>query len=268
MENINPTGMWGEVVLVTPELAAKWLAKMVKQRKIRPNRLSCYVNSRKNGEWALTHQGIAFDTDDVLIDGQNRLTMVIKTGMPTPMFVVRNVPKIGCRHIDENLPRTAVDALRMSGDGDFSTSELSVVRVILSYPSSEPGSSMFSKEEYLRRISKWSEHLAFANQHKGQSITRAVRALAARADAAGVDRDRLTLWCEILVSGMPIDPAHDSAAISYRNYLISQNKNGQFIEVEKYCKGQAALSYFLDRKPMSKVYGTDKDLFPVPAGME
>lgn len=45
-----------------------------------------------NGAWLLTHQGIAFDTDNILLDGQHRLAAVVKANMPVSMLVTTGVP--------------------------------------------------------------------------------------------------------------------------------------------------------------------------------
>mgnify|MGYP007089531077 CR=1 FL=1 len=35
-------------------------------------------------------------------------------------------------------------------------------------------------------------------------------------------------------------------------------------EVTRYQKGQTCLDAFLDRRPMTKVYGTEEDYYPLP----
>lgn len=65
-----------ELVSVTPSLAREWLNKNTKNRPIRPTHVETLRQSLMRGEHVTTHQGIAFDSDGELIDGQHRLTAI------------------------------------------------------------------------------------------------------------------------------------------------------------------------------------------------
>jgi hypothetical protein len=65
-----------ELVSVTPSLAREWLKKNTKNRAIRPSHVETLRQSFERGEQVTTHQGIAFDTDGILIDGQHRLSAI------------------------------------------------------------------------------------------------------------------------------------------------------------------------------------------------
>ena len=54
----------------------------------------------KNGEFTLTHQGIAFDEDGNLIDGQHRLHAIIKAGIAVKMEVSSGWPRSNILAID------------------------------------------------------------------------------------------------------------------------------------------------------------------------
>jgi hypothetical protein len=85
-----------EVVIVTPELAERWLQKNhPSNRPIAWQRVEAFANDMRAGAWILTHQGIAFDANGYLIDGQHRLHAVVQAGQdPTfrsvRMLVARN----------------------------------------------------------------------------------------------------------------------------------------------------------------------------------
>lgn len=271
---INPTGMYSKVILVTTEMAAAWLATMPagEQRNARMSRVRSYKKAREEGRWVLHHQGIAFDTDGRLRDGQHRLLMIVETGMPTVLYVTFNVPQGAFLHVDEQLPRSIRDAIKMAGGGDYTHSVTSVARVLTSYPRSEPG-QVTVKEAVVHTLLAWAEDLSFAEQHTGWvvGLTRGVRALVARAHAYLVGEEkkaRLSEWCAVLRTGIPVSKEfnRDTAAITYRNFLLSAGgRQGPQAEVEKYRKGQTALTAFIEGTPMTKCYGTEKDLFPIPA---
>lgn len=65
-----------ELVSVTPSLSREWLKKNTKNRAIRPSHVETLRQSFERGEQVTTHQGIAFDTEGILIDGQHRLTAI------------------------------------------------------------------------------------------------------------------------------------------------------------------------------------------------
>jgi hypothetical protein len=77
------------VMLVTPEIAQDWL-----ENRNLHNRRKSNVTARKysktiRGErWKCTHEGIAFDRDGFLIDGQHRLMAIVETGITVKMFVI------------------------------------------------------------------------------------------------------------------------------------------------------------------------------------
>lgn len=98
---------------VTPSLAREWLKFNTENRPFRRNVADGYKAAFQRGEYLATHQGVAFDVNGRLLDGQHRLTaisempddfvveMLVTTGLPTPAFKV----------IDQGLKRTHSDVL-------------------------------------------------------------------------------------------------------------------------------------------------------------
>lgn len=62
-----------ELVNVSPALAREWLKRNTKNRPLRPSHVETLRQAFARGEYVTTHQGIAFDLDDELVDGQHRL---------------------------------------------------------------------------------------------------------------------------------------------------------------------------------------------------
>lgn len=65
-----------ELVNVTPALAREWLKRNTKNRPLRPSHVETLRQAFARGEFVTTHQGIAFDMDDELVDGQHRLQAI------------------------------------------------------------------------------------------------------------------------------------------------------------------------------------------------
>lgn len=123
-----------EVKQVTPAMAEKWLKKNhPKNRKVSWNRVTSFANDMRDGKWELTHQGVCFDKEGFLIDGQHRLYAVIEAKTSVDMFVVHNSRGNIDQPIDHGFVRnlsfltgyppktlTAINVLRMLGLGSQS----------------------------------------------------------------------------------------------------------------------------------------------------
>lgn len=80
--------------IVTPEKAEKWLAECnTHNRRENEARSDRYANYIRKHQFATTHQGIAFDQDGVLLDGQNRLRAIIKAHTAVELLVVRGLDR-------------------------------------------------------------------------------------------------------------------------------------------------------------------------------
>lgn len=79
-------------VQVTPELAADWLKCNLKNRKLKARMLEGYTMDMKNGAWLCTHEGIAFDADGNLTDGQHRLLGVVQSKVSVLLLVSTGWP--------------------------------------------------------------------------------------------------------------------------------------------------------------------------------
>lgn len=77
-------------VKVTPEAADDWLKNRnhPKNRALSERVATKYARTMKEGRWLPTHQGLAFDEDGFLIDGQHRLRAIVLAGVPVEMFVI------------------------------------------------------------------------------------------------------------------------------------------------------------------------------------
>lgn len=104
------TKLTSEFIKVTPAMAIKWLGKNYENnRKSRDWHVDELSNAIQNDEWITTHQGIAFDTNGNLIDGQHRLQAIIAAEKAVTMLVVRNLTPASFGVIDAGMKRTLAD---------------------------------------------------------------------------------------------------------------------------------------------------------------
>jgi hypothetical protein len=111
---------------ITPAMAEKYLEKNFKNRSVKPKTVRTYANDMLAGNWHFTHQGIAFDENDHLIDGQHRLLAIVESGVTVKMLVTRGLPaeagkgenitKKTMDAIDQGVMRSVADQLRLTYD--------------------------------------------------------------------------------------------------------------------------------------------------------
>ena len=99
----NVRSQW---VDVTPVIAARWLKNNFGNRPLREDTVKAYARDMINGVWVPTHQGIAFNDEDALIDGQHRLSAIVLSGCTVRMMVT-----FGLSSQIENSKMTTMDAV-------------------------------------------------------------------------------------------------------------------------------------------------------------
>ena len=101
---------------VTPEKAREYLEHNVHNRSVRTREVAALAREIKRGEYVLTHQGIAFDVDGNLVDGQQRLLSVIMANTPIRILVTRGLSREAMAVIDRGESRSIKDVMEITGD--------------------------------------------------------------------------------------------------------------------------------------------------------
>lgn len=102
-----PLNYTSELVLVTPEMAQKWLNES--EYKLKPNlNLKRYIRDMRKGQWLITGEPISFNSKG-LFNGVTRLTAIIKSGIPQTMMVVRGLSYRAIFSTDQERNRTFGD---------------------------------------------------------------------------------------------------------------------------------------------------------------
>lgn len=112
-ENIN-NEIESMVVLVTPELASKWLDKNISNRNLRQRTINQYVDDMKNGKWSLVGDSITFDKNGILTNGQHRLYAIIKSNTSQYFNVMRGIEHN--MNMDRPAMRSVSDNIRLFTD--------------------------------------------------------------------------------------------------------------------------------------------------------
>ena len=103
------------VLTFTPEMAGAILATYnAENRGLKPHKIRPLIGDLRSGEWMLTGETIKFSKRR-LLDGQNRLTACMESGVPIKTHVVFGIDDNAFAIIDTGAPRTAGDVLVCAG---------------------------------------------------------------------------------------------------------------------------------------------------------
>jgi hypothetical protein len=104
-----------EVRFITPQLAELYLKKNVNNRDVNVRIVNYYADEMTRGQWKLTGQGISFDDNNNLLDGQHRLRAVIKSGISVQMLLIFGVDPSTFEVYDTGKIRSANDVFSIRG---------------------------------------------------------------------------------------------------------------------------------------------------------
>jgi hypothetical protein len=96
---------------IGPKTAAKYLENQSRNRPLHKPTVAKYAAAMLAGAWTLVHQGIAFDKEGKLFDGQHRMAAVVQSGKTIEFMVSRYVNT-------EDAPMAIVDSGRTRSAGD------------------------------------------------------------------------------------------------------------------------------------------------------
>lgn len=270
---VNGHSVYSEVVQITPEMAAAWLERNTRNRRVVIARVKFYAAQMKAGEWKFTHQGIAFDELGDLVDGQHRLWAVIESGVSVKMMVTRGMKRENMIAIDGGRPRSTRDAMILLGH-ECSARSIATARLMLgAYAYGRmPGSRfdcayMVSNEKLMFFHDAIKEALDFATP-----VTTSDKGLSHACVAAAIgcawfsqNREVLSEFKEQFASGV-IKSDADIAAVRLRTFMLTstRTRGGREARADLFVRACTAIRAYLSRKPITKLYAVYDAIFSIP----
>lgn len=102
---------------ITPDMAKGWLDAQHANRDLNRALVAQLARAIKENRWEVTHQGIAFDDQGILVDGQHRLQAILDTGIPVNMMCAFGVSRnTAIRAVDQGAKRTMAQLGAMRGE--------------------------------------------------------------------------------------------------------------------------------------------------------
>jgi hypothetical protein len=258
------------VVDITPELASRWLGDHNHHnRKLVDAHVDRLAREMKAGHWRLTHQGIAFSSRGLLLDGQHRLWAVVLSDTTVPMRVFFNEAPESLGSIDAVRARSNDEILSLGGEiGVVTKSELATLRAMLAGLGNYDRMLAGEEGKLLRRHRRavqFAHKVLPAARFRGVA-TAVTRGVLARAFYAA-DHRRLRHFADVLQSGVA-SCDEDQPITVLLKFLIDSacGRRGRPEVRERYAKTERALSAYLAGEQINRLYATSMELFPLPAG--
>ncbi len=273
------------VVDLSYDLAKDLLKKNhVNNRRPRGNRIDLYASDMAAGLWKLTHQPIAVDIFDKLVDGQQRCFARVEAEeladkrFEVPVVLATGVPAASMVGVDCGANRNIADASRVLGRPlPHNENTYSAVARRMYGGMKQP--LRVSIQVMLSFMRAHKDALEFSFQclcRQQRAITpSALRAVLARAYYRRQSRSRIREFAEIIRTGLVNNRETDEAAINFRNWLYDQlrtvktsahaGRNPTYV----YAMAETALQQFLNlEKPSTKILKpTKEELFPIVGGL-
>ena len=219
--------MYSKVEVITPELAKLYLEKNITNNRVVSHRnVDMFATAMRNGDWQLTSQGITFNENGELTDGQHRLMAIIKADKPVSMYVTYGEPNSSTIH-DRGKIRSLTDIVNMREDVDVKIKRdlVSIANALFNFatptgtgsnnvPDSAKIAFIIDNRPLLETVSSISK--SGANHPLGANAQ--VQAATFCALSCGVSEDSLTKFFAVFNSGFQ-DTASESAAIVARKFV-------------------------------------------------
>jgi hypothetical protein len=242
------------MIMVTPTMAAKWLEANVHNRKISQEVVDRYTREMKAGSWHLNHQGIAFNCEGTLIDGQHRLWAVIESGCTIPMLVMEGLPLESQLTIDCNFARDL--AARLSLTDKYGTVSKDAGAVLLRLVRGcKTGKKLGTTEEealYAKHHKAVEFALGVFPRKRNRVTTIAAKAVIARAFYSPYDNEEIARFAEIMVTG-EAKAKKDQSVLRMVESLQRGRKGGApFNTYETYDRVQRYLQAWLNGRTLGQ----------------
>lgn len=104
-----------EMTTITPPMASIMLQNNTENRKLDNRHVQFLADQILSGKWQNNGQTIVIADDGTLMDGQHRLSAIVKANKPTKLGLCTGAPKSAMSTIDNGKLRSTTDILTMNG---------------------------------------------------------------------------------------------------------------------------------------------------------
>lgn len=268
---------------ITPVIAEEYLKVNKKNRTVKTKAVEDYARRIQQGEFKTTHQGIAFDTDGELIDGQHRLLAVIVSGKPARMMVSRGVPKDTISAVDRGVTRSVRDVLSIGYDStkDNLTAKVLTNQKVISALSQlvacnyKRGAIKLGVKDIEHVFEEFSKEVVdiynniitkFGSKGRAPMISAAIAA-----ESHGVSIDALSKFFGVFFNDDVVgcDNYNVHAALNWRRQIDAARANRVSIDRKKlYLGTQNAIYHFVNNTDVQKIVALSSCRYDVESKLQ
>lgn len=106
------------ILLVTPEMASEWLRNNPRNRPLNLRVVDDYARTMTRREWVLNGEAVKISSDGTLLDGQHRLSAIVKSGIAVKMLVLFEMDPETQDTMDGGRRRTVGNVLAIHGESN------------------------------------------------------------------------------------------------------------------------------------------------------
>lgn len=277
--------MYTKKMLITPEMAERYLQTNQRNRNIKGYKVQKLEDDIKNGDWIVTHQGIAIDSNGKLIDGHHRLTAILKTGISCEMMVTFNA--VESEKIDIGASRTDRDSMFMANVIEKSSVEYNrITYPLIGYiidrslgANKSKAVSATAKHILYTKLKKYIDPVIEAtNASSGKGKTKSAAVLYAMCCAlkGGVSKETIKQWHKITATGDFYVEGNEEmtkvgrSVMLFKDYADGRMKRDSTEQKDTTVKkAESSIRHYAERNVITKLYGeiaypeitiTEKDL--------
>lgn len=246
-----------EIVTITPEMAKRWLDSKGRNRRLIRSSILSWSRIMKAGHWRLTHQGIAFDENGELVDGQHRLAAIVESGVSVTMMVTWGISReVMQSAVDRNKKRTAAHSFTIDGEIN-ANAKAAICRALYIIETPSVGYSDEVPYEALREmLEKYRGEIerscaAITGTHI--RIPSSIAGLPIVMERAGLG----TSWIDGVKSGIGLSAGDPRLLL--RNWLVGGKKvagTGASATVEFFGRGSSSADAWMGGESISKLHAS------------
>ncbi len=245
------------VEIVTPEKAALWTDEdtiNTHNRAIDSRRVMAYAHDMENDVWKFNNDGICFDVNGILLNGQHRLHACVVSQKPFKSIVIRGLPPETQETMDQHRVRSMAGILQLRGYGRCAHLG-GAARALVNLANAGDGYQSYraTNQELLTIIERHtglSESIAVAKGCRGISPS----VLGAMHYAGKVllkNEERANAFVEVFNTGVPDYPG-DPAHLFRENILRHQERKTSKIESVRFFSMIRAWNAFVKKENWGK----------------
>lgn len=262
--------MQHKIMQVTPKQAAEWLEVNHCNRPLSRAVVEKYTQAIASRRFHLTHQGIAFDTEGYLRDGQHRLQAIVESGQPVKLLVTTGLAPEAVHAIDDGRKRTDQQVLSMA-QGEYVSPLVTAVTKEMYSGAVHFGTGRRRPQPGRLDLIAFYETHRDAIQHAvsffrdtttGTAVSYVIAVLV-RASYHG-SRKKLDRFAEVLAQGYSREG--EEVIIRLRNYILRrrrEQRQTQALRDDIYAKTERAIEMHLSGEDGPLTSAKD-ERFPLP----